>query len=129
MVATTVSSMKNGVMKLAKEILSVLTQKSSYSKVSSSLPYWVFSIKTVRLAETFVKQKGSSDVKGSLWSHLDKKVLLWHREAPLFKSLALTNIKSCDILPEAYIICPWHLAMNKSISSKQILKLTDGWFL
>uniref|UniRef100_A0A672LB78 Kinesin motor domain-containing protein n=1 Tax=Sinocyclocheilus grahami TaxID=75366 RepID=A0A672LB78_SINGR len=28
--------------------------------------------------------KGSSDVKGSLWNHLDKKVLLWHREAPLF---------------------------------------------
>ncbi len=34
--------------------------------------------------EPFVKQKGSSDVKGSLWNHLDKKVLLWHREAPLF---------------------------------------------
>ncbi len=31
--------------------------------------------------ETFVKQKGSSDVKGSLWNHLDKKVILWHREA------------------------------------------------
>ncbi len=31
-----------------------------------------------------MKQKGSSDVKGSLWNHLDKKVLLWHREAPLF---------------------------------------------
>ncbi len=28
--------------------------------------------------------KGSSDVKGSLWNHLDKKVLLWHHEAPLF---------------------------------------------
>ncbi len=25
--------------------------------------------------EAFVKQKGSSDVKGSLWNHLDKKVL------------------------------------------------------
>uniref|UniRef100_A0A671LLZ1 Transmembrane protein 132C-like n=1 Tax=Sinocyclocheilus anshuiensis TaxID=1608454 RepID=A0A671LLZ1_9TELE len=24
------------------------------------------------------------NVKGSLWNHLDKKVLLWHREAPLF---------------------------------------------
>ncbi len=31
-----------------------------------------------------MKQKGSSDVKGSLWNHLDKKVLLWHREAPLY---------------------------------------------
>ncbi len=31
--------------------------------------------------DTFVKQKGSSDVKGSLWNHLDKKVILWHREA------------------------------------------------
>uniref|UniRef100_A0A672K661 Si:dkey-238d18.5 n=1 Tax=Sinocyclocheilus grahami TaxID=75366 RepID=A0A672K661_SINGR len=35
----------------------------------------------------FVKQKGSSDVKGSLWNPLDKKVLLWHREAPLFLSV------------------------------------------
>ncbi len=34
--------------------------------------------------EPFVKQKGSSDVKGSLWNHLDKKCLLWHHEAPLF---------------------------------------------
>ncbi len=32
----------------------------------------------------FVKQKGSSDVEASLWNHLDKKVLLWHREAPFF---------------------------------------------
>ncbi len=30
-----------------------------------------------------MKQKGYSDVKGSLWNHLDKKVLLRHREAPL----------------------------------------------
>ncbi len=28
--------------------------------------------------EAFVKQKGSSDVKGSLWNQLDKKVILWH---------------------------------------------------
>ncbi len=28
----------------------------------------------------FVKQKGSSDVKGCLWKH----VVLWHREASLF---------------------------------------------
>ncbi len=31
-----------------------------------------------------MKQKGSSDVKGYLWKHLDKKVLLWHREALYF---------------------------------------------
>ncbi len=31
-----------------------------------------------------MKQKGASDVKGSLWNHLDKNVLLWHLEAPLF---------------------------------------------
>ncbi len=40
--------------------------------------------RTFHYKEPFVKQKGSSDVKGSLWNHLDKKVLLWHREAPLF---------------------------------------------
>ncbi len=31
-----------------------------------------------------MKQKDSSDVKGSLRNQLDKRVLLWHREAPLF---------------------------------------------
>ncbi len=31
-----------------------------------------------------MKQKGYSDVKGSLWNHLDKKVILWRHEAPLF---------------------------------------------
>ncbi len=40
-----------------------------------------------------MKQKGSSDVKGSLWNHLEKKVLLWHREAPLFII--------CEILPQS----------------------------
>ncbi len=33
--------------------------------------------------EPFEKQKGSSDVKGSLWNQLDKKVLPWRCEAPL----------------------------------------------
>ncbi len=33
----------------------------------------------------FVKQKGSSDVKGSLWNYLDKKLLL---STFIFKSLA-----------------------------------------
>ncbi len=37
-----------------------------------------------RHKETFVKQKGYSDVIGSLWNHLDKKIILCHREAPLF---------------------------------------------
>ncbi len=36
--------------------------------------------------------KGFSDVKGSLWNHLDKKVLLWHREAPLFLRVKVCNI-------------------------------------
>ncbi len=31
-----------------------------------------------------MKQRGSSDVKGSLWNHLDRKALLCHREAPLY---------------------------------------------
>ncbi len=31
-----------------------------------------------------MQQKGSSDVKGSLWNHLDKRVLLWHRKEPFF---------------------------------------------
>ncbi len=39
-----------------------------------------------------MKQKRSSDVKGSLWNHLDKKVLLWHREAPLFLRVQLRKI-------------------------------------
>jgi len=34
--------------------------------------------------KTFVNEKGSSDVKGSLWNHLHKQVILWHREEPLF---------------------------------------------
>ncbi len=36
------------------------------------------------LKKSFVKQKHSSDVKGTLWNYLDKTVILWHREAPLF---------------------------------------------
>ncbi len=41
-----------------------------------------------------MKQKGSSDVKyGSLWKHSDKKVLLWHREAPCMR-LFITLIHS-----------------------------------
>ncbi len=32
-----------------------------------------------------MKQKGSSDAKGSLWNHLDKNVILWHTF--IFKSV------------------------------------------
>ncbi len=38
-----------------------------------------------------MKQKGSSDAKGSLWNHLDKKVLLCHTF--IFKSV----IYFCDV--------------------------------
>ncbi len=50
------------------------------SKVSSS----DFFENVFHHKEPFVKQKDSSDVKGSLWKHLHKKVILWHCEAPLF---------------------------------------------
>ncbi len=43
--------------------------------------------------ERLVKQKGSSDIKGSLWNHLDKRVLLWHREAHLFLRVHKQPIK------------------------------------
>ncbi len=50
-----------------------------------SLSYlFIFRRTFFRHKEPFVKQKVSSDVKGSLWNYLDKKVLLWHRKAPLF---------------------------------------------
>ncbi len=39
--------------------------------------------------QPFVKQKCSSDVKGSLWN---KKVILWHREAPLFLRVYATSL-------------------------------------
>ncbi len=41
-----------------------------------------------------MKQNGSSDVKASLWIHLDKKVLLWHREAPLFVKSVMAHFES-----------------------------------
>ncbi len=51
-----------------------------------------------------MKQKGSSDVKGSLWNHLDKKVLLWHREAPLFLRVYLHKNK-CNVLNVFILHC------------------------
>ncbi len=44
--------------------------------------------------EPFVIQKVFSDVKGCLWNHLDKKVILWNREAPLFLRVNTYNIIS-----------------------------------
>ncbi len=42
----------------------------------SSLAYLFIIWRTIfHHKDPFVKQKGSSDVKGSLWNHLDKKVL------------------------------------------------------
>ncbi len=46
-----------------------------------------------------MKQKGSSDVKGSLLNHLDKKVLLWNREAPLFLRVYLAVNGTVTNLP------------------------------
>ncbi len=55
-----------------------------------SLPYLFIIWRTFfHHKEPFVKQKGSPDVKGSLWNHLDKRALLWHREAPLFLKVYL----------------------------------------
>ncbi len=48
-----------------------------------SLPYLFIILRTFfRHKEPFVKQKVSSDVKGSLWNPFEKRVLLW--QAPLF---------------------------------------------
>ncbi len=51
-----------------------------------------------------MKQKGSSDVKGSLWNHLDKKVILWHREAPLF-----LRVHVCKIDVEIQKLCFFYI--------------------
>ncbi len=55
----------------------------------SSLPYLFIIWRTFfHHKKPFVKQKGSSDVKGSLWNHWDRKVLLWHRRSTfIFKSI------------------------------------------
>ncbi len=55
-----------------------------------------------RHKEPFVKQKGSSDVKGSFWNHLDKKVLLWHHEAPLFLRVHLLTWVQFGAMPARY---------------------------
>ncbi len=44
----------------------------------------------------------SSDVKGSFWNHLDKKVLLWHHEAPLFLRVHLPTWVQFGTMPARY---------------------------
>jgi len=53
-----------------------------------------------------VKQKGSSDIEGSLWNHLDKKVILWHREAPLFLTSVFGWVVSiCSTFLYLVVLC------------------------
>uniref|UniRef100_A0A673JLE0 Ig-like domain-containing protein n=1 Tax=Sinocyclocheilus rhinocerous TaxID=307959 RepID=A0A673JLE0_9TELE len=63
--------------------------------------------------EPFVKQKGSSDVKGSLWNHLDKKVLLWHREAPLFLRVYLRLCVSLQTIINYFKTATLHLVAKE----------------
>ncbi len=50
----------------------------------SFLPFYNLKNLFFRHKKAFVKQKGYSEVKDTSWNHLDKKVILCHREAPLF---------------------------------------------
>ncbi len=71
--------------------------------------------------EPFVKQKGSSDVKGSLWNHLDKNVL---REAPLFlrvHSLQLTKKKKNDLEENNMIIFMYLNRFSNFLKKKSLL--------
>ncbi len=47
----------------------------------------------------FVKLKCSSDLNGSLWKDLDKRVLLWHREAPLCLRVYMAYITNTYNIP------------------------------
>ncbi len=50
-----------------------------------------------------MKQKALLDVKGSLWNHLDKKVLHGHRDSPLFfLGECLFNTKNVDNMAETH---------------------------
>ncbi len=49
-----------------------------------------------------MKQKGSSDVKGSLWNHLDKKVIIWHREAECI--ISVETVELLTVLLEPVIV-------------------------
>ncbi len=64
-----------------------------------------------------MKQKGSSDVKGSLWNHLDKKVLLWHREAPLF--LRVYQLYCTNTLRQLVHRC--NVTYSRSVARKETL--------
>ncbi len=62
----------------------------------TSLPYLFIIWRTFfHHKEPFVKQKGSSHVKGSLRNHLDKNVILWHRETPLFLKVQRCQEQDC----------------------------------
>ncbi len=84
-------------------------QKAIHSNAfeEPTLSYLFIICRTIFLhKEPFVEQKGSSDVKWSLWNHLDKKVLLWH-ETPLF------------ILVEGYSDCH----VSSILKMQKILKI------
>ncbi len=48
-----------------------------------SRPYLFYNLKNL-LSPQITFSETESDIRCSLWSHLDKKFILWHREAPLF---------------------------------------------
>ncbi len=66
-----------------------------------------------------MKQKGSSDIKGSLWNHLGKKVLLRH----LFKSIDFYNISDNIQTPKlprlALKACEKQSRPNRDISRER----------
>ncbi len=76
-----------------------------------------------------MKQKGSSDVKGSLWNHLDKKVILWHREAPLFLRVYINNNKKTIFLISTFYTSKIHDGFNVllAFSLYLIVKLTSNF--
>ncbi len=53
-----------------------------------------------------MKQKGSLDLKGSLWNIYTKKALLWHREAPLF--LRVYTFRSQEYICGAFLTFNFH---------------------
>ncbi len=76
--------------KVLQKVLQVMPYKNNFCSTKnhsvkiSFLTFFIIWRTFFHHKYNFVKQKDSSDVKVSLWNHLDKKVFLWHREAPLF---------------------------------------------
>ncbi len=64
-----------------------------------------------------MKQKGSSDVKGSLWNHLDKNVLLWYREAPLFLRVLVLLFPFQFPLRDPFLLFSFPISSTLHISS------------